>query len=49
MKKQRKKIETAEIKYFRNVVGCALKNRIRNMVIQNELNMFHLNNRIQNN
>jgi hypothetical protein len=48
-KKQRQKIETAEMKFLRNVAGCTLKDQIRNTVIRNELKIFSVNNRIQNN
>jgi hypothetical protein len=47
-KKQRQKIETAEMKFLRNVAGYTLKDQIRNTVIRNELKVFSLNNRIQN-
>jgi hypothetical protein len=48
-KKQRQKIETAEMKFLRNVAGYALKGQIRNTVIRNELKIFSINNIIQNN
>jgi hypothetical protein len=48
-KKQRQKIETAEMKFLRNVAGYTLKDQIRNTVIRNELKIFSVNNRIQNN
>jgi hypothetical protein len=47
-KKQRQKIETAEIKFLRNVARYTLKDKIRNTVIRNELKIFSVNNRIQN-
>jgi hypothetical protein len=48
-KKQRQKIETAEIKFLRNVTRYTLKDKIRNTMIRNELKIFSVNNRIQNN
>jgi hypothetical protein len=38
-----------EMKFLRNVAGYTIKCRVRNTVIMNELNIFDLNNRIQNN
>jgi hypothetical protein len=49
IKKQRQKIETAEIIFLRNVAGYTLTYQIRNTVIRNELEIFSVNNRIQNN
>jgi hypothetical protein len=45
-KKQRQKIETAEMKFLRNVAGHTLKDQIRNTVIRNELKIFSVNNRL---
>jgi hypothetical protein len=35
--------------FLRNVMGCTLKNQIRNRVILHKLNIFNLNENIQNN
>jgi hypothetical protein len=43
-KEQRQKTETAEMKFLRNSVVYALEDQIRN-----NLHIFNLNNRIQNN
>jgi hypothetical protein len=48
-KKQRQKIETAEMKFLRNVAGYTLNDQIPNTVIRNELKIFNVNNRIQKN
>jgi hypothetical protein len=37
------------MKFLRNVAGYTLQDKIRNTAIRNEINIFNLNNRIQNN
>jgi hypothetical protein len=43
------KIETAEMKFLRNVAGYTVQHTFSSTVIRNELNILYLNNIIQNN
>jgi hypothetical protein len=48
MEIDKKQMQKTETKFLRNVTGRTLKDQTRSTVIRNGLNIFNLNNRIQN-
>jgi hypothetical protein len=43
----RRKIETAEIKFLRRVAGYTLRDEVRNTIIRKELQIFNIGERVQ--
>jgi hypothetical protein len=48
IEEQRQKTGAAQMKILRDIAGYTLQDRIRNTMIRNELNIFNLNEIIQN-
>ena len=47
-KKDQSRIQSAEMKFLRKVKGCTLEDQIKNSEIRKELNIFCMNDRIEN-
>jgi hypothetical protein len=48
-KKDKDKIQAAEMRFLRRVKGCTRTDRIRNVDIRAELNIYNINNRLEEN
>jgi hypothetical protein len=48
-KKDKDKIQAAEMRFLRRVKGCTRVDRIRNVDIRAELNIYNINNRLEEN
>jgi hypothetical protein len=48
-KKDKGKIQAAEMRFLRRVKGCTRADRIRNVDIRAELNIYNINNRLEEN
>jgi hypothetical protein len=48
-KKDKDKIQVAEMRFLRRVKGCTRADRIRNVDIRAELNIYNINNRSEEN
>jgi hypothetical protein len=46
-KKDKDKIQAAEMRFVRRVKGCTRAGRIRNVDIRAELNIYNINNRLE--
>jgi hypothetical protein len=48
-KKDKDKIQAAEMRFLRRVKGCTRADRIRNVDIRAKLNIYNINNRLEEN